>query len=35
MLLDFERNGTESFILWSGDSDFSEPVSNLLKMESG
>ncbi len=31
MLLDFERNGTESFILWSGDSDFAEPVEQLIK----
>ncbi len=31
MLLDFERNKTESFILWSGDSDFTDPVEKLLK----
>lgn len=31
MFLDFERNGIENFILWSGDSDFADPVSQLLK----
>lgn len=31
MLLDFEKNGTESFILWSGDSDFANPIERLLK----
>ena len=31
MLLDFERNDVESFILWSGDSDFADPVQQLLK----
>lgn len=30
MLLDFERNGTETFVLWSGDSDFAEPVEQLI-----
>ena len=30
MLLDYERNITESFILWSGDSDFADPVQQLL-----
>lgn len=30
MLLDFERNNAETFILWSGDSDFSDPVRKLL-----
>lgn len=31
MLLDFERNDTEIFILWSGDSDFTDPLAKLLK----
>lgn len=31
MLLDFERNGTQTFILWSGDSDFADPLEKLLK----
>ena len=31
MLLDFERNGTETFVLWSGDSDFADPLEKLLK----
>jgi uncharacterized LabA/DUF88 family protein len=30
MLLDFERKKTDTFILWSGDSDFADPVSQLL-----
>lgn len=31
MLTDYDKNGIENFILWSGDSDFAEPVSQLLK----
>lgn len=31
MLLDFERNGTEIYALWSGDSDFADPVLKLLQ----
>lgn len=31
MFLDFANNGIENFILWSGDSDFADPVSQLLK----
>lgn len=31
MLLDYERNGTETFVLWSGDSDFADPLEKLLK----
>lgn len=31
MLLDYERNGTEIFVLWSGDSDFADPLEKLLK----
>jgi len=31
MLLDFERTETETFILWSGDSDFADPLEKLLK----
>jgi len=30
MLLDHERNQIETFLLWSGDSDFAEPVEQLL-----
>lgn len=31
ILVDFANNGIENFILWSGDSDFADPVSQLLK----
>lgn len=31
MLLDYSKNGIENFILWSGDSDFADPISQLLK----
>lgn len=31
MLLDYERSGTETFVLWSGDSDFADPAGKLLK----
>jgi len=31
MLLDYERGNNSTFILWSGDSDFSDPVSQLIK----
>lgn len=31
MLLDFERDEADSFILWSGDSDFADPVEKLLQ----
>lgn len=30
MLIDFERNSINNFILWSGDSDFADPVKQLL-----
>ena len=30
MLLDCERNNAKTFVLWSGDSDFAEPVKRLL-----
>ena len=30
MLLDCERNNAEIFILWSGDSDFADPISKLI-----
>jgi uncharacterized LabA/DUF88 family protein len=30
MLLDCERNSAETFILWSGDSDFADPVEKLI-----
>lgn len=31
MILDFERNEAETFILWSGDSDFTDTIEKLLK----
>ena len=31
MLLDYNKNGIENFILWSGDSDFADPIVQLLK----
>ena len=31
MLIDLERNNAEVFILWSGDSDFSDPAKKLLE----
>ena len=31
MLLDYERNNTETFVLWSGASDFADPLEKLLK----
>ena len=31
MLIDYERNGIENFVLWSGDSDFADPLSQLLQ----
>jgi len=31
MYLDFERNGVQNFILWSGDSDFADPIEQLLQ----
>jgi len=31
MLLDYERSNTETFVLWSGDSDFADPLEKLLK----
>lgn len=30
MLLDCERNSAEIFVLWSGDSDFADPVEKLM-----
>ncbi|MBI5729361.1 MAG: NYN domain-containing protein [Candidatus Magasanikbacteria bacterium] len=30
MLLDCERNSAATFVLWSGDSDFADPVSKLM-----
>ncbi|HBM45828.1 MAG: hypothetical protein UT05_C0002G0016 [Parcubacteria group bacterium GW2011_GWF2_38_76] len=30
MLLDCERNNAKNFVLWSGDSDFSDPVEKLI-----
>ncbi len=31
MLIDYERNGIEDFVLWSGDSDFADPINQLLE----
>jgi uncharacterized LabA/DUF88 family protein len=31
MLLDYEKNQVENFILWSGDSDFADPIKQLLE----
>lgn len=31
MLLDYEKNDINNYILWSGDSDFADPVNQLLK----
>jgi uncharacterized LabA/DUF88 family protein len=31
MLVDFDKNNIENFILWSGDSDFADPISQLVK----
>ena len=30
MLLDCERNSAETFVLWSGDSDFADPIRKLI-----
>lgn len=30
MLLDCERNSAEVFVLWSGDSDFADPIEKLM-----
>jgi len=29
MLLDFSKNNAENFVLWSGDSDFADPIKQL------
>jgi len=31
ILIDHEHNKIENFILWSGDSDFADPINQLLK----
>jgi len=31
MMLDFAKNHVTTYILWSGDSDFADPVSQLMK----
>jgi len=31
MLIDYEHNGIDNFILWSGDSDFADPINKLIK----
>jgi uncharacterized LabA/DUF88 family protein len=31
MLLDYERNGIDTYVLWSGDSDFADPIAQLMK----
>lgn len=30
MLIDYERNSIDTYVLWSGDSDFADPVKQLL-----
>ncbi len=30
MLIDYDKNDIETFILWSGDSDFADPVKQLI-----
>ncbi|MEK7473446.1 MAG: NYN domain-containing protein [Patescibacteria group bacterium] len=30
MLVDCERNSAETFVLWSGDSDFADPIEKLM-----
>jgi uncharacterized LabA/DUF88 family protein len=30
MLLDYERNGIDTYVLWSGDSDFVDPIAQLM-----
>lgn len=30
MLLDYEKNNIDNFVLWSGDSDFADPIKQLL-----
>lgn len=30
MLLDLERNNIDTYVLWSGDSDFADPIKQLL-----
>lgn len=31
ILIDHEKNNIDTFVLWSGDSDFSEPLAHLLE----
>lgn len=31
LYLDYERNGIENYVIWSGDSDFVDPIDQLLK----
>jgi hypothetical protein len=31
MLIDSERNNAAVFVLWSGDSDFADPIKKLLE----
>lgn len=31
MMLDYERKNASTFILWSGDSDFADPITQLIK----
>ena len=31
MLIDYEKNQIKNFVLWSGDSDFADPINQLLK----
>lgn len=31
ILIDYEKNEIENFVLWSGDSDFADPINQLLE----
>ncbi len=31
MLIDYERNHVDTFVLWSGDSDFADPIAQLIE----
>jgi uncharacterized LabA/DUF88 family protein len=35
MLLDCERNSAETFVLWSGDSDFADPIKKIIDAGKG
>ena len=31
MLIDYERNHIDTYVLWSGDSDFADPIKQLIQ----